>query len=188
MNRQKIHGQHIKVALAKESFLERLQREREAAAGATGGANVQKLAQDTNQQDHQPSNLFTASSGLNKRKVFGDDDNNDDDAVAAEEDEFSQLNICKKSARNSLYNGRLVIQSNGFVKPLHIIASSKQNVKGDKVSNELNNDERLADDQKRRQTLAKRKQDHHYKKNLINESLKQLVSILCVKSSQLMIV
>lgn len=176
LNWKKIHGQRIKVALAKESFLERLQRERDAAANSSADVG-QKLAEDINYtQDHRQSNLFSISSGLNKRKVFGDDD--DDNDNVAEETEFSELNICKKSARNSLYNGRLVIQSNGFVKPLHIIASSKQTGKGDKVSKEGGDDERLAHDQKRRQTLAKRKQDHHYKKSLINESLKQLVSLL----------
>ncbi|XP_034475535.1 probable RNA-binding protein CG14230 [Drosophila innubila] len=158
LNWQKLHGAKLKVSLAKESFLDRLKRERDEGK--------------EQEQDHSQLNEFNQSSSRllahntqNKRRVFGEHEEINDDEVATE------LLITKKRAANSIHNGKIVIQQEHDVKPLHIIEQQKK--KKPTKENLLDAKASIAD-QKRKESLNKMKQQHEQKKSAIQMALSSM--------------
>ncbi|KAI9590627.1 probable RNA-binding protein CG14230 [Glossina fuscipes] len=150
LNVQKVQGQQVKVSLAKESFLERLKREREEAKETAEGKSV------TLSSIEQQSVLLKVPA-INKRKTFDEHDELGDDEVAPE------LMISKKRAINSIHNGKIFIP-NGNVQPLHII----DNKKGKKKLAQLPDN---TAEQKRKESLSKMKHDYEKKKSTIQQAL-----------------
>lgn len=151
MSWQKVHGQKIRVSLAKESFLERLKREREEAQSAGSETII------------VPERPFEQQSDLhklpreNKRKTFDVDAELDDDEVAPE------LMISKKRAAGSMHNGKIIIQ-NLNVEPIHVIeAKHKRKKHADLKSSSA--------DQKRKESLNKMKNQYEQNKIAIQQSL-----------------
>ncbi|XP_017871623.1 PREDICTED: probable RNA-binding protein CG14230, partial [Drosophila arizonae] len=150
LNWQRLHGSQLKVSLAKESFLDRLKRERD---------EQQQQEQPAYSEANQSSSRLLVQNTQNKRRVFGEHEEINDDEVAPE------LLITKKRAANSIHNGKIVIQQEHDVKPLHIIEQQKK-----PSTKQLDAKASIADS-KRKESLNKMKQQHQQKKSLIQQAL-----------------
>jgi len=84
----------LKISLAKESFLDRLKRERDEG-------QQQDQSQLNANEFNQGSSRLLAQNTQNKRRVFGEHEEINDDEVAPE------LLITKKRAANSILNGKV---------------------------------------------------------------------------------
>ncbi|EDV99730.1 probable RNA-binding protein CG14230 [Drosophila grimshawi] len=152
LNWQRLHGTNLRVSIAKESFLDRLKREREE--------DRQKEQTQSNVGELNTSrSRLLAQNTQNKRRVFGENEEINDEDVAPE------LLITKKRAAHSMHNGKIVIQKEHDVKPLHIIEQHKK-----PSSKSLDAQASIAD-LKRKESLNKMQQQHQQKKSAIQQAL-----------------
>ncbi|SPP86711.1 probable RNA-binding protein CG14230 [Drosophila guanche] len=152
LNWQKLHGAKLRISVAKESFLDRLKREREEN-------QLREQGQQESESYNESTSRLLKENTQNKRRVFGEDEEIDDDEISPE------LLITKKRAAHSMHNGKIVIQKEDDVKPLHIIEQYKKPTKQQpdaKVSQA---------EQKRKESLNKMRQEHLQKKSAIQQAL-----------------
>ncbi|EDW32665.1 GL18266 [Drosophila persimilis] len=152
LNWQKLHGTKLRISVAKESFLDRLKREREENQQGEQG-------QQYSESFNESTSRLLKENTQNKRRVFGEDEEIGDDEISPE------LLITKKRAAHSMHNGKIVIQKEDDVKPLHIIEQYKKPAKQQPDTNVSQAE------QKRKESLNKMRQEHQHKKSAIQQAL-----------------
>ncbi|XP_039758919.1 probable RNA-binding protein CG14230 [Pararge aegeria] len=154
------HGNKLYVTRARESFLERLQRERDQSKNV----NAEK-----NQAVHLPikTNNFGDHHNTHKRRFNNDKEGNDDHIAKkskGEVDEDVQLAVSIKP--HTIIND----------KPLNNSYPAKETVKSVAIykidDNSFQNDEKkLNADNKRKESMKKKRQEFNEKKNIIKSGL-----------------
>ncbi|XP_055845495.1 probable RNA-binding protein CG14230 [Episyrphus balteatus] len=153
VNSKKINGENVRVSVAKESFLERLKREREE--------NTKTKSKTTN-NNFELKQPF-AQSQNNSKKVFNIDDVAEaDDTNDNPFDDGEPTLITKKRAANSMRNGKIVIESTNC-SPITVIGKKKET----KILSEKSFDS----DKKRKESVNKKKNQYQLQKSLIQKSL-----------------
>ncbi|CAD7087358.1 unnamed protein product [Hermetia illucens] len=179
-SREPFHGEYLKVEVARESFLERLKREREAAQKHNNQeqaepvpvkespkkTNLPKLKQDKPSKKESSSESSSSSSESESESNDGTTSKptqGKPTQPAISDEEENDAFIAKKNAYSSVLNGKIKIDPVA-AEPIHVI--SKKN----KVQKQLEGTAQQSD-KKRKESLHKMKDQYNKNKLAIKEAL-----------------